>query len=114
MGVDVGSNYRYLDPLSCAQPEAPSPAPLFKVYIGFMGLRDSIGPLRQVCAATAFGHSFPPSWGEPGPRELWERSLYTWNYQNLLFCRVPINSILGIILRTYSKVGYGTPKVQVL
>ena len=31
----------------------------------------------------------------------------TLTYQNLLFCRFPINSILGCILRTYEKVGYG-------
>ena len=28
-------------------------------------------------------------------------------YQNLLFGRVPINSILGFIVRTYKKVGFG-------
>ena len=28
-------------------------------------------------------------------------------YQNLRFCRVPINSILGFIIRTYKKVGFG-------
>ena len=32
----------------------------------------------------------------------------TLTYQNLLFCRVPINSILGFIIRTYKKVGYGS------
>ena len=32
---------------------------------------------------------------------------YTLTYQNLLFCRVPINSILGCIIRTYKKVGFG-------
>ena len=31
----------------------------------------------------------------------------TLTYQNLLFCRVPINSILGCIIRTYKKVGFG-------
>ena len=34
--------------------------------------------------------------------------MYTLTYQNLLFCRVPINSILGFIIRTYKKVGYGS------
>ena len=29
-------------------------------------------------------------------------------YQNLLFCRVPINFILGLIMGTYKKVGYGS------
>ena len=29
-------------------------------------------------------------------------------YQNLLFCRVPINSILGFIIRTYKNAGYGS------
>ena len=32
---------------------------------------------------------------------------HTLNYQNLLSCRVPINSILGFIIRTYKKVGFG-------
>ena len=32
----------------------------------------------------------------------------TLTYQNLLFCRVPINSILGFIIRTYKKVGFGS------
>ena len=31
----------------------------------------------------------------------------TLTYQNLLFCRVPIKSLLGSILRTYKKVGFG-------
>ena len=35
-------------------------------------------------------------------------SLTTLTYQNLLFCRVPINSILRFIIRTYKKVGYGS------
>ena len=30
---------------------------------------------------------------------------FTLTYQSLLFCRVPINSILGFIIRTYKKVG---------
>ena len=33
---------------------------------------------------------------------------FTLNYQNLLFCRVPINSILGFMIRTYKKVGFGS------
>ena len=33
---------------------------------------------------------------------------YTLTYQNLLFCRVPINSILGFIIGTYKKVGFGS------
>ena len=32
----------------------------------------------------------------------------TLSYQNLLFCRAPINSILGFIITTYKKVGYGS------
>ena len=32
----------------------------------------------------------------------------TLSYHNLLLCRVPINSILGFIIRTYKKVGYGS------
>ena len=31
----------------------------------------------------------------------------TLTYQNLLFCRVPINPILGFIIRTYKKEGFG-------
>ena len=31
----------------------------------------------------------------------------TLNYQTLLFCRVPIHSILRFIIRTYKKVGFG-------
>ena len=31
----------------------------------------------------------------------------TLTHQNLRFCRVPIKSILGFILRTYEKVGFG-------
>ena len=31
----------------------------------------------------------------------------TLTYQTLLFCRVPINPILGFIIRTYQKVGFG-------
>ena len=30
----------------------------------------------------------------------------TLTYQNLLFCRIPINPILGFIIRTYKKVGF--------
>ena len=33
--------------------------------------------------------------------------LCTLTYQNLLFSRDPINSILGFIIRTYKKVGLG-------
>ena len=29
------------------------------------------------------------------------------NYHNLLFSSIPINSIVGFIIRTYKKVGYG-------
>ena len=32
----------------------------------------------------------------------------TLTYQNLLFCRVRIDSILGFIVRTYKKVGFGS------
>ena len=32
---------------------------------------------------------------------------YTLTYQNLQKSRVPINSILGFIIRTYKKVGFG-------
>ena len=32
---------------------------------------------------------------------------HTLTYQTLLFCRVPINPILGFIIRTYKKVGFG-------
>ena len=32
----------------------------------------------------------------------------TLTYQNLLFCRVRINSIFGFIIRTYKKVGFGS------
>ena len=32
----------------------------------------------------------------------------TLTYQNLLFCRVPMNSILGFIIGTYKKVGFGS------
>ena len=38
-------------------------------------------------------------------------SVCTLTYQNLLFCRVPVNSILGCIIRTYGtckKVGFGS------
>ena len=35
------------------------------------------------------------------------KPLNTLTYQNLLFCRVPINSMLGFIIRTYKKVGFG-------
>ena len=31
----------------------------------------------------------------------------TFTYQNLLFCRVPINPILGFVIRTYKKEGFG-------
>ena len=31
----------------------------------------------------------------------------TLTYQNLPFCRVPKISILGFIIRTYKKVGFG-------
>ena len=30
----------------------------------------------------------------------------TLTHQNLLFCRVPINPILGFTIRTYKKVGF--------
>ena len=32
----------------------------------------------------------------------------TLTYQNLLVCRVPINSIFGFKIRTYKKVGFGS------
>ena len=34
------------------------------------------------------------------------KAISTLAYQNLLFCRVPINSILGFIIRTYKNVGF--------
>ena len=36
-----------------------------------------------------------------------KRSLTYQTLQALPFCRVPINSILGFIIRTYEKVGFG-------
>ena len=33
--------------------------------------------------------------------------IITLTLQNLLFCRVPIKFILGFIIRTYKKVGFG-------
>ena len=33
--------------------------------------------------------------------------VHTLTHQNLLFCRVPMNSILGFIVRTSKKVGFG-------
>ena len=45
---------------------------------------------------------------KPPKPELQMNSDYTLTYQNLLFCRVPINSILGFIIRTYKKVGLGS------
>ena len=33
---------------------------------------------------------------------------HTLTYQTLLFGRVPINPILGFIIRTYKKVGFGS------
>ena len=33
---------------------------------------------------------------------------FSLTYQNLLFCRVPIISKLGLIVRTYKKVGFGS------
>ena len=38
----------------------------------------------------------------------------TLTYQNLLCCRVPINSILGSIIRTYKKVGFGSLRYKPL
>ena len=32
---------------------------------------------------------------------------FTLTHQNLLFCRVPIDPILGFLIRTYKKVGFG-------
>ena len=32
----------------------------------------------------------------------------TLTYQNLLFCRVPINPIIGFIIRNYKKVGFAS------
>ena len=32
---------------------------------------------------------------------------FTLRTQNLLFCRVPKNTILGFIIRTYKKLGFG-------
>ena len=33
---------------------------------------------------------------------------YTFTYRNLTFCRVPMNSLLGFVIRTYKKVGFGS------
>ena len=44
---------------------------------------------------------------EPGFRGLKFLVVYTLTYQNLQKSRVPINSILGFIIRAYKKVGFG-------
>ena len=36
----------------------------------------------------------------------------TLTYQTLLFCRVPVNSILGFIIRTCKKVGLGFGRLR--
>ena len=36
----------------------------------------------------------------------------TLTHQNLLFCRVPINSIIGFTLGTYKKVGFGRLRLR--
>ena len=36
----------------------------------------------------------------------------TLNYQNLLVSRVPINSTLGFIIKTYKKVGFGSLRLR--
>ena len=35
---------------------------------------------------------------------------FTSTLQNLLLCRVPIKFILGFIIRTYKKIGFGRPR----
>ena len=45
---------------------------------------------------------------EPCARNSFQCLSATLTYQNLLFCRVPINSILGFIIRTYKKVRFGS------
>ena len=55
--------------------------------------------------------SFPNPKPQAGNAKLLRLCLeVTLTYQNLLFCRVPINSILGFIIRTYKKVGFGRLK----
>ena len=56
-----------------------------------------------------------------GPEQgLWLRELSilsytsTLTYQNLLCCRVPINSILGFIIRTYKKAGFTRSIIKVM
>ena len=47
-----------------------------------------------------------------GPASLPHYSTLT--YQNLLFCRAPMNSILGFILRTSQKVGFGRLRYTIM
>ena len=48
-------------------------------------------------------------WVHGGTQKTQNRKwVFTLTYQNLLFCRAPINSILGFIIGTYKKVGFGS------
>ena len=48
----------------------------------------------------------PPDWIPTEPNSALKLgTVLTLTYQNLLFRRVPINSILGFIIRTYKKSG---------
>ena len=69
-----------------------------KLRLGFWG--------RSLSAKPTF---FPAFTGvvEMRPATIIRILLYALTYQNLQRSRVPINSILGFIIRTYNKVGFG-------
>ena len=47
----------------------------------------------------------------PARVDCWTMEGESLSYQNLLFRRVPINSILGFIIGAYKKVGYGSFRI---
>ena len=64
-----------------------------------MGFRACLGPTKSFLTCS---HGEVFFFGGDG------KAFITLAYQNLLFCRVPINSILGFIVRTYKEVGFGS------
>ena len=55
--------------------------------------------------AYIFSYFFPILETQPG--------VPTLTYQNLLFCRVPINPILGSRIGTYKKVGFSRSRYSI-
>ena len=99
--------------LSAFSREGKKQLPLHVPAIHIQQLQPS-GASILFCTGKPPSHRNLPHKKTSGNRELWPKKrnardsfFPTLTYQNLLFCTVPINSILGFVIRTYRKVGFG-------